>query len=98
MTTDNGGDTMNLGLKGKTALVLGGSKGLGRGVAEALAGEGVALALLARVKEALEQTSAPINAKGGRSIGFSADLADWPTVEDAAKRAREQLGPIDILL
>jgi 3-oxoacyl-[acyl-carrier protein] reductase len=89
---------MDLGLQGKTALVLGGSKGLGRGVADALAGEGVAVAMLARGKEALDQAVAEITARGGRAIGLSADLADWPAVEKAAMSARDQLGPIDILL
>jgi 3-oxoacyl-[acyl-carrier protein] reductase len=89
---------MDLGLKGKTALVLGGSKGLGRGVADALAGEGVSVALLARGKEALDKAVTEINARGGRTIAVSADLADWPSVEAAANQARNEFGPIDILL
>jgi 3-oxoacyl-[acyl-carrier protein] reductase len=89
---------MDLGLQGKTALVLGASKGLGRGVADALSGEGVAVAMLARGKEALDQAVAEITARGGRAIGLSADLADWPAVGKAAMSARDQLGPIDILL
>jgi 3-oxoacyl-[acyl-carrier protein] reductase len=89
---------MDLGLKGKTALVLGGSKGLGRGVADALAGEGVAVAMLARGRDALDLAVAEITRRGGRAIGLSADLADWSTVENASSSAQEQLGPIDILL
>jgi 3-oxoacyl-[acyl-carrier protein] reductase len=89
---------MDLGLKGKTALVLGGSKGLGRGVADALAAEGVAVAMLARGKEALDKAVEEMTARGWRAIGVSADLADWPSVERAANSARDQLGPIDILL
>jgi len=89
---------MDLGLQGKTALVLGGSKGLGRGVADALAGEGVAVAVIARGKEALDKAVAEISARGGRAIGLTADTSDWPTIENAAKSARDQLGPIDILL
>ncbi|MBF6570303.1 MAG: SDR family oxidoreductase [Candidatus Binataceae bacterium] len=89
---------MDLGLKGKTALVLGGSKGLGRGVANALAGEGVAVAIVSRGKEALDQAVVEITASGGRAIGLAADTADWATIEHAAKSARDQLGPIDILL
>jgi 3-oxoacyl-[acyl-carrier protein] reductase len=89
---------MDLGLKGKTALVLAGSKGLGRGIADALCGEGVAVAMLARGQEALDRAVAEITARGQRAIGLSADLAQWPTVERAAKSAREQLGPIDILV
>src|SRR5215469_8746513 len=90
--------TMDLGLQGKTALVLGGSKGLGRGIADALSAEGVAVAMLSRGKEALDKAAAEIKARGGRAIGLSANLALWPTVESAAKAARDQLGPIDILV
>lgn len=89
---------MDLGLNGKTALVLGGSKGLGRGVADALAGEGVAVAIAARGKEALDRAVAEITASGGRALGLVADTSDWSTVERAALAARDQLGPIDILL
>lgn len=89
---------MDLHLQGKTALVLGGSKGLGRGVADALAAEGVTVALLARTKEPLERAVSDIKARGGRAIGLAADLADWASVERAANAARQELGPFDILL
>ena len=89
---------MDLQLKGKTALILGGSKGLGRGVADALAAEGVAVAIVARGKEALDRAVSEISARGAKAAGFAADLADWPSLEAAANAARKQLGPIDILL
>lgn len=89
---------MDLRLAGKTALVLGGSKGLGRGVADALAGEGVAVALLARGQEALDKAVAEIKRRGAKAIGISADLADWSSVERAVNLTRQQLGSIDILL
>jgi len=89
---------MDLQLKGKTALILGGSKGLGRGVADALAAEGVAVALVARGQEALDRAVSEIASRGAKAVGFAADLANWPSVEAAANAARKQLGPIDILL
>jgi 3-oxoacyl-[acyl-carrier protein] reductase len=89
---------MDLQLKGKTALVLGGSKGLGRGVADALAAEGVAVAIVARGQDALDRAVSEITSRGAKAIGFVADLADWVSLEDAANSARKQLGAIDILL
>ncbi len=89
---------MDLKIAGKTALVLGGSKGLGRGVAQALAAEGVAVSIMARGQEAIDKTVAEINSSGGRAIGVAADLADWSSVERAVEVTRQKLGPIDILL
>jgi 3-oxoacyl-[acyl-carrier protein] reductase len=89
---------MDLQLKGKTALVLGGSKGLGRGVADALAAEGVAVAIVARGQEAIDHAVSEITSRGGKAIGFAADVADWQSLEAAANGARQQLGAIDILL
>ncbi len=89
---------MDLQLKGKTALVFGGSKGIGRGIAEALAAEGVAVAIVARTKETIDRAASEMTARGCRAIGITGDLANWASTETAVKSAREQLGPIDILV
>jgi 3-oxoacyl-[acyl-carrier protein] reductase len=89
---------MDLQIAGKTALVLGASKGLGRGVAMALAAEGVAVAVVARGQEAIDKTVNEINAARGRAIGISADTANWDSIERAVMNTCQQLGPIDILL
>src|ERR1700689_5709305 len=89
---------MDLQLKGKTALILGGSKGLGRGVADALAAEGVAVALVARGQDALDTAVAEIAARGSEAVGFAAAPPNWTSLESAANAAPKQVGPIDILL
>jgi 3-oxoacyl-[acyl-carrier protein] reductase len=73
---------MDLGLKGKTALVCAASKGLGRGCAESLAREGVQLTLVARGTEALEATAAHIRATFG--VVVHAIAADITTPEGRA--------------
>jgi 3-oxoacyl-[acyl-carrier protein] reductase len=59
---------MDLGIKGKQALVCGASKGLGRGCAEALAAEGVHVTLVARTADALEETAAQIRQNTGATV------------------------------
>ncbi|MFN3938862.1 MAG: SDR family oxidoreductase [Gemmobacter sp.] len=86
---------MDLGLQGRRALVTAGSKGLGRGCAEALAAAGVDLVLNARGQEALEATAAAIRDRYGARVETVA--AD---VTDAAGRARvlAAAGSVDILV
>ncbi|HUS54620.1 MAG TPA: SDR family oxidoreductase [Thermohalobaculum sp.] len=59
---------MDLGIKGRKAIVCAASKGLGRGVAEALAADGVDLVICARTKDAIEKTAAEIAAKYGVKV------------------------------
>ncbi|MDJ1007195.1 MAG: SDR family oxidoreductase [Paracoccaceae bacterium] len=86
---------MDLGIKGKRALVCGSSKGLGRGCAEALAGAGVDLVLNARGAEALEATAAEIRKAHG--VGVTAVAADI-TAEEGRAAVLAEAGDIDILV
>ena len=62
-------------LSGQAALIAGGSRGIGRAIARALAGEGVAVALLARGRAGLEAVAAEIEAAGGRALAIPADAS-----------------------
>ncbi|HCQ64723.1 MAG TPA: short-chain dehydrogenase [Rhodobacteraceae bacterium] len=86
---------MDFGIRGKRALICAASKGLGRGVAEALAGEGVDLVLNARGTEALEATAAAIGA--AHAVEVTAVAADI-TTEDGRARVLDAAGPLDILV
>ncbi len=86
---------MDLGIKGRRALVCASSKGLGRGCAEALAEAGVDLVLNARGAEALETTAEAIRAAHGVSVtAVAADI----TSEDGRAAVLEKAGDLDILV
>lgn len=60
---------MDLGLKGKKAVILGGTRGIGRSIAETLAGEGADVAVCARNADQVAETVAALKAKGVKEIG-----------------------------
>jgi NAD(P)-dependent dehydrogenase (short-subunit alcohol dehydrogenase family) len=90
---------MDLGLKGKHAIVTGGSQGIGKAVARALAREGVDVAIVARKKEQLEAAARELSAEtGGRVIALPADVTSTEQVEAMVAEADRQLGGLHILV
>jgi NAD(P)-dependent dehydrogenase (short-subunit alcohol dehydrogenase family) len=90
---------MDLLLKDKKAIVTGASEGIGKAVTEALAREGVDVAICARRKEPLEATAAAIAKATGRKIfAFPADLTSPADAERFVRDAHQALGRIDILV
>ena len=90
---------MDLQLKDKIALVTGASMGIGKGIAHALAREGVDVAICARRKEALEAAAEEIRrASGRRVLAIPADLTKREDAETFVASVARQLGRIDILV
>jgi len=90
---------VDLGIRGKVALVAASSKGLGRAVAEELAAEGTHLVICARGKETLEQTAESIRQKTGvKVVAVAADASDPVDIARVVKAAFDELGRVDILV
>jgi 3-oxoacyl-[acyl-carrier protein] reductase len=85
-------------LTGKTALVTGAGKGIGRAIAVAMAQEGVHVALLARTESQLREVAQEIEALGVKAVVLAADIADRASVEAAVSKAQGELGDLDILI
>ena len=93
-------------LAGRAAIVTGGSRGLGRAIALALAAEGAAVAVAGRTEQVWDErlpgtigdTVAAVEAAGGRALAIRADLTDRDDVARLVGEARDALGPITILV
>ena len=92
-------DTLELGLKGKVAIVTGGSEGLGRAAVERLARSGARVAACARRKDVLEQAVEAIRkATGGEVLALSADVSRAADCQSVVSATVRQFGGVDILL
>ncbi|HZP45262.1 MAG TPA: glucose 1-dehydrogenase [Candidatus Binataceae bacterium] len=89
---------MDLDLKGKVAIVTGGSRGLGRAMAQALAQEGVALSLCARSAGPLEEAAAALRAAGADVLTRAADVTDGSAMASLVADTVKRFGAIDILV
>jgi 3-oxoacyl-[acyl-carrier protein] reductase len=90
---------MDLGLAGAACVVSGGSKGMGRAAAEALAAEGARVAVLARTQSAIDETVTALLTLGAQdAVGLSADLTDGPSIAGAFDQLGERWGELNVLV
>ena len=89
---------MDLGLKGRRAIVTGGSKGIGRRCADILADEGAHVSICARTAAEVEAAVAALRAKGVAAHGGALDVGDRAALEGWVADSAEALGGIDIVV
>ncbi|HEX3615123.1 MAG TPA: SDR family NAD(P)-dependent oxidoreductase [Solirubrobacteraceae bacterium] len=85
-------------LRGKTAFVTGGSKGIGRCAAQMLAANGVNVAVVARGAAEVDTTVDELREAGAEAIGVTADCTSAEQLEDARRVTEDKLGPVNILM
>jgi NAD(P)-dependent dehydrogenase (short-subunit alcohol dehydrogenase family) len=89
---------MDLGLRGKGAVVTGASKGIGRAIALGLAREGANVAICARGADALRETERELSRQGVQAWAGVCDVGDSQSLDDFLESAKEALGTLDILV
>jgi 3-oxoacyl-[acyl-carrier protein] reductase len=89
---------MDLGLKGKNAVILGGTRGIGRAIADTLADEGANVAICARKADQIAAAVADLKAKGVKATGAAVDIMDGAALKAWVEAAGAELGGIDILV
>jgi 3-oxoacyl-[acyl-carrier protein] reductase len=84
---------MHYGIDGRSALIVGGSKGIGFEVAKLLVAEGARVAVLARTKTDVDAAVQAIRSEGGTAIGVAADVSDNGPLTDAIREIADEHGP-----
>lgn len=87
---------MDLGIRGKVALVTGAARSLGKADALALAGEGCKIAIVDLNAEGAEEAAKEITTAGGHARGYACDIRETGQVQDVVARIENDLGPVDI--
>jgi|ERR1044072_2163235 NAD(P)-dependent dehydrogenase (short-subunit alcohol dehydrogenase family) len=82
----------------KTAIVTGGTKGIGRAIAQALLAEGISVCLTARHQDEIDEAVRQLDGSDGRAIGFACDVRDYDQVKKLVDHAVKELGGLDILI
>lgn len=85
-------------LKGRVAVVTGGSHGIGAETCRLLAANGVKVAVNGQDPDAVEDRVREVGARGSQAVGFPADVTKWENVEELRHRSEAALGPTDILV
>ncbi len=85
-------------LEGKTALVTGGGRGIGKAIALTMAEAGADVAVTARTEREIEETAKEMQGLGRRSLAIKADVSDSRQVDEMVAKATQSLGRIDILV
>src|SRR5213592_3667992 len=87
---------MDLGIKGRVALVTGGARSLGKADCLALASEGCKLVILDLNVEGAAETAREIVDQGGTARGYEADITNRPQLAEVIAQAQSEVGPVDI--
>jgi 3-oxoacyl-[acyl-carrier protein] reductase len=92
-------ETTSISLQGRTAIVTGGSRGIGRAICLELARRGAAVLVnYNRSSQAVEEVIAQIQTSGGKASAFQADVSDFKQAQDLVKAATDTYGSLDILV
>jgi 3-oxoacyl-[acyl-carrier protein] reductase len=89
---------MDFGLSGKTVVVTGGARGIGRAICLGLANEGANIGILDLLIDGAEETAQMIRGKSRKSIAVKADMADYGSIRLAFEKVVAEVGPVDVLV
>src|SRR5258708_12981642 len=87
---------MDLGIRGKVALVTGAARSLGKADAQALAAEGCAIAILDLDGDGAAGAAGEIEAAGGRARGYACDIRESAQIQDVVTPVERDLAPVNI--